>query len=253
MTADGVLTTISGGTQPTKNDYEVYGSCVYHSQITKKQYLFVNQKDSNYLQYELTWSNGSLATTLVRDFFAGSGGQVEGCVSDEDNGWVFIGEEPYGLWRYDAEPDVPKPEGHLVFSIDDGNVNADVEGVTLVQGKTKDQGFIITSNQGVSGYTVHRRAAPHEYVTTFTITKSRNGQVDAVSNTDGITAIGTQLGPLFPRGLIVTHDDANQLPGGGTSEEASFKLISLEDVLGAKQVRELLLLDDVDPAWDPRA
>ncbi|KAF2707808.1 thermostable phytase [Pleomassaria siparia CBS 279.74] len=254
ITPDGVLTTIPGGTQPTKQGYQVYGSCVYRSQASGKQYLFVNQKDSNYLQYELTWSNGSLATTLVRDFLAGSGGQVEGCVSDEDNGWIFIGEEPYGLWRYDAEPDSAAPGGHLVFSIDDANVYADVEGVTLVQGSTKDRGFIISSCQGVSAYNVYRRAAPHEFVMTFTITESEDGRVDAVSNTDGIAAVGANLGPLFPKGLIVTHDDANQLPGGDrTSEEASFKLISLDDVLGAEQVRQLELLRDVDPDWDPRA
>ena len=27
-----------------------------------------------------------------------SGGQVEGCVAADENGWIFIGEDPYGLW-----------------------------------------------------------------------------------------------------------------------------------------------------------
>jgi 3-phytase len=254
MGSDGVLKTIEGGSHPTKDDFEVYGSCVYKSKRTGKQYLFVNDKSSEYLQYELTWSNGALQTTLVRDFFSGSGGQVEGCVSDEDNGWVFIGEEPSALWRYGAEPtDDPEATKTLVAKVGDGKMFADVEGVTLIQGKTADKGLIIVSCQGVSAYNIYKRKAPHAFVGTFTITKSRNGQIDAVSNTDGIAAVGANLGAAFPRGLVVTHDDANQLPDGSTSEEASFKLTSLQDILGARQWEKLKLYDEVDTAWNPRA
>lgn len=254
MGADGRLKTIEGGSHPVKDDFDVYGSCVYKSKKTGIQYLFVNAKTSEYLQYELSWSDGALKTALVRSFFSGSGGQVEGCVSDEDNGWVFIGEEPSALWRYGAEPtDDPAGTKTLVAKVGDGKLFADVEGITLVHGKTPDKGFIVVSCQGVSAYNLYRRKAPHEYVATFTITKSRNGEVDAVSNTDGIAAVGTRLGDAFPRGLMVTHDDANQLPNHATSEEASFKLVSLQDVLGARQVEVLRLLEDVDPAWDPRS
>ena len=42
-------------------------------------------------------------------------------------------------------------------------------------------------------------------------------------------------------------DDANQLPSGGASEEASFKLVNLEDVIPKH------LLGELDPDWDPRA
>ncbi|KAK4155852.1 3-phytase [Chaetomidium leptoderma] len=260
ITPNGTLATIPGGTQPTPDKYKVYGSCTYRSPTTQKQYLFVNAKSSQYLQYELTaTANGTLATTLVRSFFAGSGGQVEGCVADEQNGFVFIGEEPHALWRYDAEPTDdpnPNPTGVAVATVGDGHLRADVEGVTLVYGKTKDEGFILVSNQGVSAYNVYRRQAPHEFVMTFTIVKGKKGgkeEVDAVSNTDGITAVGTGLGERFPKGLVVVHDDANELAGGGTSAEASFKLVPLENVLGAEVVKKLGLLDQVDSDWDPRA
>ena len=42
-------------------------------------------------------------------------------------------------------------------------------------------------------------------------------------------------------------DDANQLASGGTSDEASFKLVSLEGVLAEE------LLSELDPDWDPRS
>jgi 3-phytase len=172
-------------------------------------------------------------------------------VTDEQNGWIFIGEEPNALWRYDAEP-TSKAPGVAVATVGDGHLRADVEGVTMVFGKTADKGFILVSTQGVSAYNVYRRASPHEFVTTFTIVDSKDGKIDAVSNTDGITAVGTKLGKDFPHGLFVTHDDANQLPGGGTSAEASFKLVSLEKILGAEQLKKLKLLADVDENWDPR-
>ncbi|KAI9158077.1 3-phytase [Paramyrothecium foliicola] len=250
--ANGTLTEIRGGIQPVVEDYTVYGSCVYRSRKSGKQYLFVNEKSARYLQYELTaTSDGTLETTLVRDFQGGSGGQVEGCVTDEENGWLILGEEPSALWKYGAEPDA-SDEGELIAKVGDGKLYGDVEGVTLIQGATPDKGFIIVSCQGVSAYNIYRRAAPHDYVMTFTIGASADGQHDAVSNTDGVAAVGAALGG-FSRGLLVAHDDANELPDGTTSAEATFKIVDLESVLGAEALRELNLLDEVDADWDPRA
>ncbi|RWA10221.1 hypothetical protein EKO27_g4870 [Xylaria grammica] len=246
---NGTLAPISGGVQPTKENYKVYGSCAYRSRTTGKQYLFVNAKTAEYLQFELSWddTSRSLETTLVRNFTGGSGGQVEGCVSDEANGWVIIGEEPHALWRYGAEPDDDVSEGFLIAEVGDGHMYADVEGVTLVEGTTANDGFILVSQQGVSAYNVYRRAAPHGYIETFTTVDNIEKGVDAVTNTDGIAAVGTSLGPLFPHGVVVVHDDVNQLPESGTSDEASFKLISLGDILSDG------LLEELNSNWDPRS
>lgn len=248
ITSEGLLASIPGGKQPTPQDYSVYGSCVYHSPASGKQYLFVNAKSAEYLQYELTWSDGALSTTLVRSFTGGSGTQVEGCVTDEDAGILFLGEEAGVLWRYDAEPE-GSAEGTQIARVSDGTVYADVEGVALVEGKTQEEGFIIVSCQGISAYSVFRRASPHDHVGMFTIGSSADGSIDAVTNTDGVAAVGTKLTADFPHGLVVMHDDANELPdGGGTHGMASFKLVSLADVLG-----KLGVLDEVDDRWDPRA
>ncbi|OTB18786.1 hypothetical protein K445DRAFT_73123 [Daldinia sp. EC12] len=246
ITSNGTLQTIAGGSQPTKDGYKVYGSCVYRSRKSGKQYLFVNAKSAEYLQYELSWADDALKTTLVRNFTGGTGGQVEGCVSDEANGWIIIGEEPRALWRYGAEPDDDSTKGFLIGEVGDGTMYADVEGVTLVEGPSADKGFIIVSQQGVSAYNVYRRAAPHDYVETFTIYENPEKGIDGVTNTDGLTAVGAALGDAFPSGLVVTHDDANQLPEGGTSDQASYKLVSLGDILGEE------LMKEVDANWDPR-
>ncbi|KAM0569335.1 hypothetical protein ACHAP9_004711 [Verticillium nonalfalfae] len=253
ITADGVLKDIAGSSQTAKVEDGLYGSCVYRSRKTGKQYLFVNEKTARYMQYELTASaNGTLETTLVREFQGGSGGQVEGCVSDEENGWVWIGEEPSALWRYDAEPD-SEPTGIRVAYVGDGLLWGDVEGVTLVFGKTPEEGYLFVSAQGVSAYNVYRRASPHEYVMTFTLVDSADGQIDHVSNTDSLAAVGANLGPGFPHGLLVVHDDTNELPGGGADVQASYKVVGLDKILGAEPFKGLNLLDGIDPNWDPRA
>jgi 3-phytase len=97
----------------------------------------------------------------------------------------------------------------------------------------------MVSSQGISAYKVYERAPPHRYVTTFTIVDNEKKGIDHVSNTDGIAAVGNALNKEFPRGIFVTHDDANEMAGGGTAKEASFKLVNLVDVLGEERAKEL--------------
>ncbi|CAI6334343.1 unnamed protein product [Periconia digitata] len=239
INSTGFLSPIAGGVQPTPEDYEVYGSCTFRSTKTGKQYLFVNNKDAEYLQYELTsTANGTLQTTLVREFIGGSGGQVEGCVADDAAGFLFLGEEPEGVWRYDAEPD-GSDTGMQIAKVGDGRLSADVEGIALVPATSGGSGYIFVSSQGISSYIVYDRAPPHEYVMTFTIVDNREAGIDHVSNTDGIAVVGDRLNSDFPGGLFVTHDDANELAEGGTALEASFKLVSLEDILGEERTKAL--------------
>lgn len=226
---------------PVKPKFKVYGSCIYRSAITNKQYIFVNSKTSDYLQYELL---PSLQITLVREFKGGNGGQVEGCVGDDQNGFVFIGEEPYGLWRYLAEPDAGND--HILVDSIEGHLTPDVEGVTLINGKTKDEGLLIVSCQGVSAYNIYKRGGNHDFVGTFTIGV---GKVDKVTNTDGVAGVGTNLGLKgFTKGVLVVHDDVNSAPDGSREEGASFKIVGLEDILNTFGV-----VGDVNPDWDPRA
>lgn len=234
-----MLKNITGGAQTLPEDYEPYGSCTYLSPKSKKQYLFVNNKDAEYLQYELSaTANGTLQTSLVRTFTGGSGGQVEGCVADEASGYIFLGEEPSGIWRYEAEPDASN-EGFQFAKVGDDGLHADVEGLTLVPAKNGTGGYIMVSSQGISAYLVYDRAPPHKYVTTFTVVDNEERGIDHVTNTDGLAAVPNKLNAEFPYGLIVTHDDANELAEGGTGAEASFKLISLVDVLGEERVKAL--------------
>ena len=183
----------------------------------------------------------------MRTFEIGTGTQPEGCVVDDDNESIFIGEEQVGIWKYGANPTDPGTGGGtLVDSVDKtagGRIDADVEGMALVYGKTKQEGYLLVSMQGVSAYNVYERKAPHKFVRRFSIAKGK--EIDGVTNTDGVAAVGTGLGGVFGKGLVVVHDDANEKAEGGTDVNASFKLVSLGDVLNG--------LEGVDYAWDPRA
>ncbi|KAH8597188.1 hypothetical protein B0O99DRAFT_618200 [Bisporella sp. PMI_857] len=234
ISANGTLSNIPGGSQPLPEDFEVYGSCVYHRARDSRFFLFANSKEAVYLQYELTSSNGSLSTTLVRTLMIGTGTQPEGCVVDDANEVIFIGEESFGLWKYSANPEDAAGNETLVDSVDKaagGKMDADVEGMALVTGATSGEGYLIVSMQGVSAYNVYERAAPHAFVKRFSIADNVEAGVDHVTNTDGVAAVGNNLGGAFSGGLIVVHDDANERPDGTTDAAASFKLVSLGDVI----------------------
>ncbi|OAL43121.1 thermostable phytase [Pyrenochaeta sp. DS3sAY3a] len=271
ISPNGTLLALPGGTQALPPDYEPYGSCTYQSPLSGKTYLFVNNKDALYLQYELLSSPASnstsnstseanataaLSTSLVRSFTGGSGTQTEGCVTDPETGTLFLSEEGKGIWSYAAEPNnndnTTKANTNdtttastLIASIGDASgLSADVEGLTLVtlpspsnsttpSSPSSLPGYLIASSQGISAYIAYTRSPPHTHICTFKIVANgeRGVDVDAVSNTDGLAGVGMPLGE-FEAGVLVVHDDANQLAEGGTAAQASFKIVGLGDVLG---------------------
>lgn len=173
--------------------------------------------------------------------------QPEGCVTDEETGSLYISEEPHGLWRYPAEPDVEQA-GVAVDTVntEGGKLFADVEGVTLVYGPTAEKGFIIVSCQGHNAFNIYRRTEPWELVRRVTVGASTDGNVDAVTLTDGVAAVGRGLRMRgLEGGVMVVHDDVNRLKGGDVGM-ASFKIVGLRDVLGEE------LMKEVDTEWDPR-
>ena len=61
-----------------------------------------------------------------------------------------------------------------------------------------------------------------------------SGSIDEITETDGIAVLNANLGPKFPKGLLVAHDESNQggpnkEGGGGTS--SNLKLIDLQDIV----------------------
>ncbi|MEM9570650.1 MAG: phytase [Pseudomonadota bacterium] len=151
--------------------------------------------------------------------------QLEGCVFDDAQGLVFIGEEAFGLWALAYRDDAAEP--YVVDRIEDQNgLVADVEGVSLYW--APDGGFIIASAQEADRYVVYDRLPPHAPRGIFSISASRDGAIDAVTHTDGLDVVSAPL-PGYPSGLLVVQDDGN--PRSGVDQ--NFKLIDWADVMSA--------------------
>ena len=145
------------------------------------------------------------------------GSQLEGCVFDETQNLIFIGEEAFGLWSYAYRETGAEPQIIDTIAASNGLV-ADVEGVSRYY--TQTGGYIVASAQEADRYVVYDRLAPHAPRGSFSIGESVDGRIDAVSHTDGLDVVSTAL-PGYPNGLLVVQDDGN--PESGVDQ--NFKLV----------------------------
>lgn len=219
------LSTDGGGVVPAPFGE---GLCMYHSSVTGDTHVFFISRARHVRQYLLVDPDGDglLQLSLERRFDMGS--ESEGCVADDERGFVYISQEDTGLWRYDAEPgstsapvliDEVQPAGHL---------SVDVEGVTLVD--TGTGGYLIASAQNIAApkfsyFTVYDRIT-NAYVGSFRI--MRGLAADGCQRTDGVTAYAGDLGPAYPQGVFVCQDNGNTEPFVGNQD---FKLTRLEKVV----------------------
>ncbi len=200
---------------------EVYGSCLYRSAATGTLYAFVNSKEGEVEQWELSDAGaGRVEGHRVRSFQVES--QVEGCVADDERGDFYLGEETRGIWKFGAEPDAGD-SGVLIASVSpSGPLVTEVEGLTLVYADG-GSGYLIASSQGDDSYAMFRREGDNGYVGSFRIVSGR--EIDGVQETDGIDVSTADLGPSFPEGVLVAQDGRND----GAAQ--NFKLVPLQDVL----------------------
>ena len=210
-----------------------YGICLYHSAASGDLYVFANAQDGAVGQWRLDDNGrGGLSGAPVRSWMLAS--QPEGCVADDANGWLFIGEEEAGIWRFDAEPTAPADQPTAVDRTGlgepgGGRLAADVEGLALYAppGSSNRDGFLVASSQGNHTYVVYDRAPPHAYRGTFRI--AGEGSIDGTEETDGIDLVAAPVGPDYPAGLLVVQDGFNYEPDGSRTNQ-NFKLVSWENV-----------------------
>jgi 3-phytase len=178
-------------------------------------------------QWSLKASATGVKAARTRAFALGS--VAEGCAVDDDAGLLYVAQEPVGLWRVALDP-AQGDQTHLVDGVaPKGKLAADVEGVAIWRGDDAGGGYIIVSAQGESRFNVYDRAPPNRYRGTFRITDNKAAAVDGVSATDGLDAASANLGPQFPKGILVVQDDLNTLP----SATQNFKYVSWADVEAA--------------------
>lgn len=200
---------------------KIYGLCLFRPRAGGLQVL-VNDKDGSYRQYGLEYQAGKFSSRLLRQFKLAS--QPEGCVADDENELLFVGEEKRGLWRMSARPDAPT-KMEMVLAVGPALV-ADVEGIALYQGR---QRYLIVSSQGDSSYLVLDAAPPHKLRGKFRIGFNLEQGIDGSAETDGLEVVAQNLGTPYTRGMLVVQDGYKHLPGGAQN----FKYVAWDDVARA--------------------
>lgn len=151
--------------------------------------------------------------------------KLEGCVFDESQGLLFIGEEAFGIWSVEYANDEARPR--VVDRIADSNgLVEDTEGLSIWW--AEDGGYLVASAQAADRFVVYDRLPPHAPRGIFTVTQSEDMTVDGVSHTDGLDVVADPL-PGFPNGLLVVQDDANPK----SEVDQNFKLVDWTNVQAA--------------------
>ncbi|MEC5191329.1 phytase [Arthrobacter sp. MP_M7] len=199
-----------------------YGFCMYHSKASGKFFAFVTPNGPGSIQqFELAdVGAGKVDATLVRTLPISS--ITESCVADDDLGYLYVGQEDVGIWKYGAEPDAGAARSS-VDTVGAGRLKADIEGMSLTYGPD-GAGCLFVSSQGNSTIAIYNRSGNNAFLKTFEV--SGTGSVDAVTGTDGLDVTARNAGPQFEQGLLVVHDESNS--GGATS---NLKYVPLSAVL----------------------
>ncbi|MFC3101911.1 phytase [Altererythrobacter lauratis] len=193
---------------------EGYGLCLGYRGGVLRAYSVLKEGRTHEVRIDL--SGAAPAFTMERVLTVAT--QPEGCVVDNRNGTLYVGEEAGGLWRFAAG----STTGDLVAPIDNRYLVADLEGVALAPAGA-DGGYLVASSQGDNAYAVFRLPdmAP---VGRFRIAARQFG---ATEETDGIDLALGDFGPLYPQGLFVAQDGRN------APAAQNFKLVSWADVVAA--------------------
>ena len=173
-------------------------------------------------QWVLRYESGRLSAEPARFFEVG--GTLEACAADDELGRLYVADEDFALWRYDASH-TAGTDRVLVDRVGlRGRLRYNCEGIAIYAGRDGD-GYVVVSSQGSNDFTVYERAGDGRYVGRFSIGAAAG--VDEVTHCDGVEVTSASLGARFPEGLLVVQDDRN--PGANQN----FKLVSWQAVRDA--------------------
>ncbi|NUN63967.1 phytase [Pseudanabaena biceps] len=221
-----------------------YGLTIYRSPVTNDYYVFTSRRQTGDIaQLKLVdKGNGTIGYELVRNFTVptidGRDPQTEGMVVDQETGFLYIGQENVGIWKYNAEPNSSNT-GTLIDKVKDlggKNLIEDVEGLTIYYGKD-GAGYLFASSQGDNTFAAYAREGNNDFIGRFTV--GNNGNIDSVQESDGAEVINVPLGSKFPFGAFITQDGSNDPAvlvnddGELANISSNFKLVPFENIANA--------------------
>jgi 3-phytase len=201
---------------------DIYGTCLYQPPEGGLE-VIANDKDGRFVQYRLELRDGVYGAQPVRRFQLAS--QPEGCVADDQQGRLFIGEEDVGIWSLSARAEAAASPTQVMAV--GPRLVADVEGLALYHGEKAS--YLVASSQGNNSFVVLDAQPPHAYRGAFRIGLNPEAGIDGVSETDGLEATAINLGGPFAEGMLVVQDGYKRLPDG----TQNFKYLPWRDVARA--------------------
>ncbi|USX24698.1 phytase [Oxalobacteraceae bacterium OTU3CINTB1] len=203
---------------------DIYGMCLYRPADGGLE-AFINDKDGSFLQYRIeAGADGKgMSGKLLRRFKVAS--QPEGCVVDDRNERLFLGEEKRGVWTVSARGDAPAKLS-MIMPVGPQLV-ADVEGMGLYHGDKDD--YLVVSSQGDNSYLVLDANAPYRVRGSFRVGYNLAAGIDGTSETDGLEVSSANFGGPYAKGMLVIQDGYKRLPDG----PQNFKYVAWEDVAKA--------------------
>lgn len=202
---------------------EVYGLCTYQSS-DGTPYVFVNGKSGDIEQWRLTVQESGIEGSIVRRLKVDS--QPEGCVVDATTATLYVGEEDVGVWKFSADESAAT-DGEMVIEVDGQQLVADAEGITIYNNGTVN--YLIVSSQGNHTYAVYNIDDSYQYVGSFALVADDENGLDGASETDGIHAVSTSIGDLYPNGFFIAQDGFN-VNAGYEYDNQNFKIADWNDI-----------------------
>jgi 3-phytase len=151
--------------------------------------------------------------------------QPEGCVVDDKNARLFIGEEKRGVWLTNADAAQPSPL-KIIAQVGE-RLHADVEGLALYHGKQET--YLVVSSQGDNSYVIYDAQAPFRYRGKFRIGFNTARGIDGSSETDGLEVSSANFGVPYENGILIVQDGHKHLPDGAQN----FKYIDWKQIAQA--------------------
>ncbi|MFQ3789814.1 phytase [Halomonas sp. A29] len=197
----------------------IYGTCLYRH--GDELHVFTNAKDGSYLQHRLGMTQGEPHVELLRSFRLDS--QPEGCVADDARSLLFVGEEAFGVWVMQADPEAGTSREVVIEAKEP--LEPDIEGLALYG----DQ-YLIVSSQGNHRFAVLDAAPPYRLRGVFRIDEDQERGIGSVRETDGLEVSSHNFGERFATGLVVVQSGRN------ASQNQNFKYLDWAQVASALEL-----------------
>ncbi|NNA84285.1 phytase [Pseudomonas fragi] len=201
---------------------DIYGLCLFKAP-SGEIYSFANDKDGTFVQHRLYTKGDKVEGELVRQFKVAT--QPEGCVADDRNQRLFLGEEDVAVWAVDARPDQPATLTSVIKV--GGPVHDDIEGMGLYQ--TEKDNYLVISSQGNDSYVVVDAEPPYALRGAFRVGVNAAAGIDGASETDGLEVTSANLGGAWSKGMLVVQDGRKRMP----EQAQNFKYIPWGEVAKA--------------------